>query len=230
MDNQEYDRLFFEYLDQYVTDNKKRVFDEVLSQRTRKLTLVLEDIFKPHNASAVMRTAECLGLQDVHVVEQHNSFDFNPYVLRGSGKWLTVHHHKKRNNHNIEDCFAQLRANDYQIIATSPSPEAVDYREVDLSKNTAVIFGAEECGISDYVTENADKLVTIPMKGFTESFNISVSAAIILEYYNHEIRKSNGWQLSSEERFSLLYNWYQKVVPKIHLHRKYFEKNLNQSQ
>ncbi|MCV9386110.1 TrmH family RNA methyltransferase [Reichenbachiella ulvae] len=229
MDKKEYDRLLFEYLDQYVTDNKKQVFDQVLNQRTRKLTLVLEDIFKPHNASAVMRTAECLGLQDVHVVEQNNSFDFNPYVLRGSGKWLTVHHHKDRKSHNIESCFRQLKEGGYQIIATSPKSSAVDYREVDLSKKTAVIFGAEETGISEYVTENADQLITIPMKGFTESFNISVSAAIVLEYFNHELRKSDGWQLSSEEKFSLLLEWYRKVVPKVHLHIKHFEKNLNLS-
>lgn len=227
MDKEQYNQLLFEYLDQYVTDNKKRVFDQVLNQRTRQLTLVLEDIFKPHNASAVMRTAECLGLQDVHVVEQNNSFDFNPYVLRGSGKWLTVHHHKNKKHHNIETCFEQLKSQGYQILATSPKASAVDYREADLSKKTAVVFGAEETGISDYVTSHADQLITIPMKGFTESFNISVSAAIVLEYYNHELRKTEGWQLSSEERFSLLLEWYQKVVPKVNLHIKHFEKNLN---
>ncbi|SHK49027.1 tRNA (guanosine-2'-O-)-methyltransferase [Reichenbachiella agariperforans] len=222
-DKQAYDQKLLRYLDQYVTDNKKRKFEQVLNQRTRHLTFVVEDIFKSHNASAVMRTAECLGLQDVHVVEQNNKFDFNPYVLRGSGKWLTVHHHKDQEQ-NVKTCFAMLREQGYQILATSPR-EAVDYREVDLTKKTAVVFGAEEIGISNYVKEHADQLITIPMAGFTESFNISVSAAIVLEFYNHAIRKTEGWQLSSEEKFSLLLEWYQKVVPKIDMHLKYFEQN-----
>ncbi|PIB35319.1 hypothetical protein BFP72_07860 [Reichenbachiella sp. 5M10] len=222
-DQQTYDQKLLRYLDAYVTDHKKEKFDQILNQRTRGLTLVLEDIFKSHNASAVLRTAECLGLQDVHVVEQHNRFDFNPYVLRGSGKWLTVHHHKNAEQ-NIENCFHALRKQGYQILATAPR-EAIDYRTVDLSKKTAVVFGAEETGISDYVKEHADQLITIPMAGFTESFNISVSAAIVLEFYNHAIRKQEGWQLSSEEKFSLLLEWYQKVVPKIDMHLKYFDQN-----
>ncbi|UXP31681.1 RNA methyltransferase [Reichenbachiella agarivorans] len=227
MDKRDHDRKLIEYLDQYITDNKKQKFDQVLNERTRQLTVVLEDIFKTHNASAVLRTTECMGLQDVHIVEQVNKFDFNPYVLRGAAKWVTVHHYKDEAQLNIKCCYDQLRNEGYKIYATSPH-HAVDYRNVDLSGKIAVVFGAEETGISDYARDHADALISIPMMGFTESYNISVSAGIIMEFYNHAIRKSDGWQLSEEEKFSLLTEWYQKVVPKIDVHLKHFNQNLSQ--
>lgn len=214
-------------MSQFVTSNKKTRFNEILDQRTRNLTVVLEDIFKPHNASAVLRTAECLGLQDVHVVEQNNTFDYNPYVLRGSGKWLTVHHHNHESEQNIKLCFDQLKSDGYTILATSPHAYAVDYNTVQLPEKVAVVFGAEETGITPYVQEHADQLIKIPMFGFTESFNISVSAAIILEYYNQQIRENCDFNLKENERFMLHLDWFKKVVPNLETHIKYFDKMYN---
>ncbi|WP_245906963.1 TrmH family RNA methyltransferase [Reichenbachiella versicolor] len=224
MDNLKYDKALYDYLLEFVTPNKLNKFDEILSQRTRCLTPVLEDIFKPHNASAVMRTAECFGLQDVHVIEQDNAFNLNPYVLRGSGKWLSIHHHLMKSGvNNTETCYKELKSKGYQILATSPH-DAVDYREVELNDKTAIVFGSEENGISDYARDHADQLIKIPMRGFTESFNISVSAAIVLEHYNHQIRVNKNWQLSKSELFELKMEWMKKVVPNIDIHVKRFEK------
>lgn len=200
-------------------------FDQALSKRTRSLTIVLEDIFKPHNASAVMRTAECMGLQDVHVVEQDNAFNLNPYVLRGSGKWLTIHQHRKKDGtRNIGTCINGLKSSGYRILATTPHGNSKNYSDIEIDSKTAVIFGAEENGISDYVLNNADELIKIPMLGFTESFNISVSAAIVLENYNNQLRTKSNWQLTDEEKWRLKLEWMKKSISNIDAHLRQFEK------
>lgn len=225
LNKNQYKEKLLHYLSDYVTENKKKRFDEILRYRTRYLTIVLEDLFKSHNASAVMRTAECMGIQDIHVVEQRNAYDYNPYVLRGSGKWLTL---KKYNDtdQNMKVCFDHLRQEGYQILATSPHEYAIDYHEVQITQKTAVVFGAEETGISNVVKDHADGFVKIPMHGFTESFNVSVSAAIILEYFSRQIRKKQiDYHLTPDEIFSLKLEWYQKMVPRMDLHLREFDKN-----
>lgn len=218
-----YQKALLAYLSEYVTLNKKERFEDILGQRTRHLTVVLEDLFKAHNASAVMRTAEGLGLQDIHVVEQRNAYDYNPYVLRGAGKWLTLHKYNTTDQ-NMKVCFDQLKSEGYQILATSPHEYAKDYKEFEITTKTAVVFGAEETGISDYVKEHADGFVQIPMRGFTESFNISVSAAIILEDFSRQIRSQQNIGLTEEEIFALKLEWYQKMVPNVDAHIRAFNK------
>lgn len=229
LNNLVYQKALLSYLSEFVTDNKKERFEEILSLRTRHLTVVLEDLFKAHNASAVMRTAEGLGLQDIHVVEQRNAYDYNPYVLRGAGKWLTLHKYNQTNQ-NMKVCFDGLRKKGYQIVATSPHEYAKDYKAFEITGKTAVVFGAEETGISDYVKENADAFVKIPMRGFTESFNISVSAAIILEEFNRQIRSQTDIGLTTEEIFSLKLEWYQKMVPNLDVHLRTFDKKFEETQ
>lgn len=223
LNNIQYQKALLAYLSEYVTEHKKKRFEDILSQRTRYLTVVLEDLFKAHNASAVMRTAEGLGIQDIHVVEQRNAYDYNPYVLRGAGKWLTLCKYNKTHQ-NMKVCFDHLKSEGYQILATSPHEYAKDYRDFEVTSKTAVVFGAEETGISDYVKENADGFVKIPMFGFTESFNISVSAAIVLEEFSRQIRNKENIGLSSDEIFSLKLEWYQKMVPNVDAHIRAFDK------
>lgn len=215
-------------MSEYVTDNKKQLFEEILNKRTRYLTVVLEDLFKAHNASAVMRTAEGLGIQDIHVVEQRNAYDYNPYVLRGAGKWLTMHKYNQTDQ-NMQVCFEHLKSQGYQILATSPHEYAKDYRVFEIKQKTAVIFGAEETGISDYVKKNADGFVQIPMHGFTESFNISVSAAIVLEDFNRQIRAKSNIGLTADEIFALKLEWYQKMVPNVDIHLRAFRKSIEEN-
>lgn len=229
LNNIEYQEALLAYLADYVTDHKKELFEDILSQRTRHLTIVLEDLFKAHNGSAVMRTAEGLGLQDIHVVEQRNVYDYNPYVLRGAGKWLTLRKYNETEE-NMKVCFTHLKKEGYQILATSPHAYAKDYREFEITQKTAVVFGAEETGISEYVRGNADGFVKIPMRGFTESFNISVSAAIILEDFNRKIRHNDSINLTPVEKFSLKLEWYQKMVPNVEAHLRAFNKSCNNAQ
>ena len=201
-----------DYLSDYISENKRNRMDEVLKQRTRHVTVVLEDIFKPHNASAVLRTCECYGVQDLHIVEQRNAYDVNRYVTRGSAKWLSMHKYEHPNHDNIDICFNKLRKDGYKIYATSPIGQ-LKPSEIPVDEKVALVFGTEETGITDYVKENSDGLVTIPMYGFTESFNISVAAAIVLEAVISKMKsKDSNWKLGTEELEALKFEWYQTSI------------------
>ncbi len=205
-------RKLTDYLADYVSAHKKELIEEILAKRTRYLTLVMEDIYKPHNASAVIRTAECLGVQDIHVVEVTNEYQPNPYVLRGALKWMTIKQYSKELENSTEKCFRELRANGYQIVATDVSSQSIPIQDLEINKKTALVMGTEYTGISNYARENADQLVTIPMCGFTESLNVSVSAAICMNHLLADIRKRGiGWQLSEEDKETLRFEWYRSI-------------------
>jgi tRNA (guanosine-2'-O-)-methyltransferase len=200
------------YLSDYISEHKRNRMEEVLEQRTRHVTVVLEDIYKPHNASAVLRTCDCFGVQDIHIVEQRNTYDVNRYVTRGSAKWLTLHKYNHPNHDNIEICFNKLKKEGYKLYATSPIGD-LKPNEIPVEEKIALVFGTEESGITDYVKENADGLVSIPMYGFTESLNISVAAGIVLDAVIDKIKgKGVGWKLDKDEMSKLKMEWYQSTI------------------
>ncbi len=203
-----------EYLRDYVTDHKQQLIEEILSQRTRNTVLVLEDIYKPHNASAVIRTAECLGIQDIHIIQNTNAYTINPYVLRGSLKWLTMHSYGDGEGYYTQDCFKALKRNGYKVLVTSVNPGATSIYDLEITDKQAIVFGTEYTGVSEYAENEADELITIPMYGFTESFNISVSAGIILQHVLNLQRKLPQWGLSDQDKAALRFEWYQKIAPK----------------
>ncbi len=201
------------YLESYVTDNRKNLFKNVLEQRTRHFTVVLENIYQPHNMSAVVRSCDIFGIQDIHTIEQNYISKVSKHVARGSQKWLTFH--RELSDNASEKCFNNLKLNGYQIIATSPHTDATLY-DFDVTKKTAFVFGTEKDGISDYVKENADGLLKIPMYGFTESFNISVAVAIILQDVTSRIRKTTiDWQLTDLEKQELYFYWVKKSIKNV---------------
>ncbi|WP_370087076.1 TrmH family RNA methyltransferase [Ekhidna sp.] len=196
-------------LGEFVSENKKTHIDRVLSQRTRHLTLVFEDIDKPHNVSAVLRTAECMGIQDLHFIKNKNDYTVNPIISQGAAKWVTMHHHNKAND-NIAECYQSLREQGYQIFATSLHETSRSIDDIDPAMKTAIVFGTEADGITREAGENADGFVHIPMSGFTESFNLSVSAAIFLTVLKSKL---NGLPpLKEEEKLALRSEWYRKIV------------------
>jgi len=202
-----------DHFSQYITDHKKQFIERVLNERTRHITLVLEDIYQSQNASAVVRTCECLGLQDIHIVEEESPYAVNKRVLKGANKWIDLHRYKMKGFNNTEICFRKLRELGYQILATDPSPDGMSINEVPVDKKIAVVMGNELRGTSNYALRHADQKIFIPMHGFTESFNISVSAAICLNTFLTKMRESAlCWQLSDEEKEVLRLQWYRKVV------------------
>jgi tRNA (guanosine-2'-O-)-methyltransferase len=205
------------FLSTYVTENKLAIFNELVDKRTRQMTVVLEDLYQPQNTSAVMRTCDCFGVQDVYIIENRNPWEYNPDVERGSSKWLNLHRFNKHSN-NTKDCIDALRAKGYAIAATTPRA-SMTVSDMPVDRPFALVFGTEKQGVSDYVLQNSDFQVNIPMYGFTESFNISVAAAIFLHTCRHKMENQGvAWQLNSADRTALLIHWCKKALKH---HQKY---------
>lgn len=197
-------------LSEFVSEHKQKLVDKVLKNRTRQITLVFEDIDKPHNISAVIRTAECLGIQDVHFVKNKNDYTVNPTITQGASKWITFHHHN-RNENNIESCYNELRSAGYKIYATSLHENSQTINQLNPNEKIALVFGTEADGISEEAGEKADGLVHIPMLGFTESFNLSVSAALCLNTLR--MKSPKGFpSITDAEQQELRADWYRKIV------------------
>ncbi len=218
-------RELVEYLSGFVTENRKKRFDDVLQHRTRHLTVVLEDIYQPHNAAAVLRSCDCFGIQDVHVIENQNKFEANPDVELGSAKWITLIKHNGKENNTV-DCIAALKKKGYKIVVTSPHKNDCTIEELDISNKTALVFGTEMRGATPVAFEQADGFVKIPMVGFTESLNISVSAAVTLYTLVSRLKRSGiNWRISSEEEQEILLQWLRNSIPKSDLLEKDFIRN-----
>ncbi len=217
---------FLAYLGQYITAHKKSAIERVLAQRTRFFTVVLEDIFKPHNASAVLRTCDCFGIQDIHLIEKTDTYKINPFVTRGAAQWVDLHKYFTPEGSAVDVCFGRLRSEGYVIYGTSPATDSISIHDLPLLPNqkVALVFGNEHEGISEEVKSKVDGLVHIPMRGFTESFNISVSASIFLYEL---IKRANemeipNFHLSEEDRDELRLRWYKDIVPHADIHERHF--------
>jgi tRNA (guanosine-2'-O-)-methyltransferase len=197
-----------EVLSEMVSENRISTFNEVLDNRTRYITVVLEDIFQSHNASAVIRSCDCSGIQDVHMIENSYKFAENPDVALGSSQWITKFKYNSQENNTLE-AIQTLRNDAYRIVATTPHTDDTLLSNLDLSKGKiALFFGSERPGLSKIVMDNADEFVKIPMYGFTESYNISVSAALCLYDIVNRLRKTEiNWHLSFTEKQELLAQW-----------------------
>lgn len=202
-----------EYLRNFVTDEKNALFDRLIDLRTDYVTLVLEDLYQSHNQSAVMRSADCYGIQEVHLIENRNAYDSTSTVSQGARQWLTLHRHRKAEN-NTPETIARLKAEGYRIVATTPHTNDVLVDEVDLERGKmAFFFGTELTGLSDDVISEADEFVKIPMYGFTESLNVSVCAAIVMYSITRRLHGSSlDWHLSEHKKNEVLLQWYRNAV------------------
>lgn len=202
------DLALFQYLQNYLTESRKERFKQVLSERTRHFTIVTEDIYQLHNTSAVMRTCDVFGIQDLHVVEEKVSKRIDKEIAMGAQKWVTFNRYN-----SIKNCIDNLKGSGYQIIATTPHDNSTMLHEFDISKKSAFFFGKESEGLSDTVMEAADGFLKIPMYGFTESLNISVSAAIIMQYVVSKMKQTNvKWQLSDQEKMMVEMEWMKNTI------------------
>ncbi len=206
-----------EYLQEFATPERGQTIIDVLDKRTRYLTVVLEDIYQPHNASAVLRSCDCFGIQDVHIIENNNEFDPNKGITIGADKWISLRSYNQTGQNNTEHCYQHLKEKGYKIIATTPHEDDVTIDEVTLDQKTALVFGAEYTGLSDYALEQADGYAKIPMVGFSESFNISVGAALCLYDLSTRVRKSDvDWTLTDSEKLNLQLDWLKKSIRASH--------------
>ena len=207
------------FLSGFVTPERLALFEKIVSQRTNYITIVLEDIYQTQNTSAVLRTADCFGVQNVHVIENRNKFKLNPDVVRGAANWVTVNQYNE-NEMNTLDAIRKLKKDGYRIIATSPHEHDVNLEDFDLEKGKAAfLFGTERPGLTELAKSEADEFMKIPMAGFTESLNISVSVAITLHHLTYKLRNQSSvnWQLTEQESQELLLNWLRTSVKRVDL-------------
>lgn len=208
------ERKIFNHLSQFVSDHKKAFVEKVLGKRTRYVTVVLENIYQSQNASAVIRTCECMGLQDVHIIEDTAKYQLNIRVLKGSYKWINMQRYGSKHINNTETCFAHLRSEGYRIVVADPAEDGISIDDMDVTAGkTALVFGNELRGASAYSLQHGDIKMRIPMFGFTESLNVSVSVAICLNTFLGKLRQSpHQIGLSEEEKDHIRLLWYRKIV------------------
>lgn len=194
----------------FLTEKRRTRLRTALDNRTRRITVLLEDIYDPLNASAVLRTADGLGIQNIHIAENRHAFNAHAKVAGRAASWLTIQ--KYRENfantkvdfrikpegvqHSTAAAFAALKHDGYTVLATSPRGKSTPLKELDITKKYAIALGSEHWGLSDWAIENADASIALPMLGFTESYNISVTAAMILFYLSDRLRsETSNWGL-----------------------------------
>lgn len=205
------DNELFQYLQSYLTPRRKELFEQVVARRTRFLTVVTEDVYQLHNSSAVMRSCEVFGVQDVHIIEESLGKKLDREIAMGAQKWIDVHRYSK-----AMDCMDELKEQGYTLIATTPHNDSCMLEDFEIEGPTALFFGKEKEGVSDVIMDGVDGYLKIPMYGFTESLNISVSAAIIIQELTRQLRQRDlPWQLSPEQQRRLLEQWTMRSIKSV---------------
>lgn len=205
------DLEYLAYLEEMLTENRKERFLNVLQNRTNHFTVAVEDIFQFHNTSAVMRSCEVFGIQELNIVEQRFGKNIDKEIAMGAQKWVDINKFE-----TIDNCITNLKQKGYQIIATTPHNDSCLLHEFDVTKKSAFFFGTEKEGLSEQVMQQADGFLKIPMVGFTESLNISVSAAIIIQDLTNRLRQSEvNWQLSDDEILEKRLLWAKNTIKDI---------------
>ncbi|MGH7202142.1 MAG: TrmH family RNA methyltransferase [Planctomycetaceae bacterium] len=213
-------------LERLVTPRRLAALERALDERTRHVTVVLEDLHSPHNAGACLRTCEAFGVQDVHIVENANGFQESD-VACGAARWLTVHRYGDGED-NTAACLSALKERGHRLIAAVPPPgrrqrTAVDQekqsaapraaavvtlKDLDITARTALLFGSERDGLSPTALGLAEGFVAVPTVGLTESLNLSVAVALCVHHLTGKLRASGvDWRLSDEERSALRTHW-----------------------
>jgi tRNA (guanosine-2'-O-)-methyltransferase len=197
------------YLSEFMLPEREQVLRNVLSQRTRYMTVCMENTFHPQNASALVRHCDAFGLQDIYTIEELCKFQPNVNIVRGTDKWITFRRHT-----STPDAISALRQGGYRIVATTPHDNGIPPERFDASAGRfALVFGTEHAGISDAIIDAADEFIRIPMQGFVESLNVSASAAILIYILSQKVRTPDiAWQLTPDEAAPILFDWMMQTV------------------
>ncbi|MFO7850795.1 MAG: RNA methyltransferase [Spirochaetia bacterium] len=219
-------RELIHHLSGFLTKQRYEKMAAVLENRTRYITVVLEDIYQPHNASAVLRSCDGFGVQDAYIIENRNTYEINPGVELGTSSWLSLHTFNQ-GSYNTPETVGYLRDRGYRIAATSPHTNGTALEDFDLFKGkTAVFFGNELEGLSEELLEDADEHIRIPMYGFVESFNISVSCALTLHHLTYKLRGLPlDWRLSREEKEEIMLHWLRGSIKRWRTIEEEWKKN-----
>ena len=210
--NQTEKKKLIDYLCNFISEERYQRIAKIASQRTQYFSIVVENLYQSHNISAILRTAECLGIQNVHIIENNFQYEISPQVSLGAHKWLSISQYNKQKNNTIE-CLHAVKKQGYKIVATLPHENDCLLDEIPIDEKTAFVFGTELDGLTQEAISMADAFVKIPMYGFTESYNVSTSVALTMMNVCERLRKSTiNWRLSEEERIDLELQWVKKSI------------------
>jgi tRNA (guanosine-2'-O-)-methyltransferase len=208
----DFNKLLLEQLYGMITPQKVEMFERIAPLKTDYLTIVLENIYQEHNASAVLRSCESFGINSLHVIEEDFKYKVQRDIARGAGRWVDMYHYNEQNP--TATCIQTLKEKGYKVIATTPHEQDTTIDALPLDQPVALIFGTEGDGISQEAMDLADGFVKIPMYGFTESFNISVSAAVSMYAIRTRLEASNyNWKMNEEELIDLKIKWCTRIIP-----------------
>ena len=219
-------RALLKFLQRHMTEKRSYRFEEVLAYRTCHFTVAVEDVYQERNASAIIRTADCFGIQDVHIIENVNEYKISSGISKGAEKWVNIHLYDRFKNNTLT-CIEHLKSMGYRIIATTPHGEDTYVNDYDIRNKSAFFLGGEKEGLSPTVLNSADGFVKLPMFGFTESYNISVAGALLFENLTRRLHQSNiFWQLTEQEKLNLRLDWTIKTIASAkNLIEKFIESN-----
>lgn len=205
----EWYRKRIEYMSGFALPERIDTLRGVLAQRTRWMTVCMENTFHPQNASALVRTCEAFGIQDIHTVETLCPFNPNVNIVKGSDKWVDIYRHS-----STAKALAAFRTAGYRIVATTPHEGECSPADFNVQASPFVlVFGTEHAGVSNEIIAAADEFIKIPMYGFVESLNVSASAAILLHDLSERLRASNvPWQLNETEHADRLFRWIMETI------------------
>lgn len=194
-----------------ITTNKIELFERIAAARTRHITAVIEDVYQEHNASAVIRSCECLGIQDIHTLEKRNKYAVNKDIALGAANWVDIHQYYN-NEKPVNACIKNLRERNFKLVGTSPHSKT-KLEDLDVNEPLALFFGTEQDGLSKETLLQMDEQIKIPMFGFTESYNISVSVAMVILDIRTRLENSNiSWKLSKDHQTKLKIKWCTKIL------------------
>ena len=218
------------YLKEFVADERRHLFEKKIQDRTKHLCIALENIFQGRNISASIRSADCFGIQDVHVIENNNIFNDDPEVSMGAEKWITIKRYNQKEKNSFK-AIKDLKKQGYQIIATTPHTSDFSLYDLDITeKKMALFFGSEVKGCSKETLKHADKKIKIPMYGFTESYNISIAVSLCLQHLTYKMRKSDiNWRLNLEQQNKIMLQWLRNSIKaSTDIEKKYRNQNPKQ--
>lgn len=202
-------------LESSLTEARQEKCRAILDERMSYMSIVLEDIYNPQNSNAVLRTADCFGVQNVHIVETMNVHEERNLVSKGSEKWLSLHRYNTPDIDNSLVCIKRLKEQGIRIVSAMPHKEGVDIRDFDVKKGPfAIVLGNELYGVSMEMEEFSDEYINIPMYGFTESLNLSVAGALCMHELRNKIcREVPDWPLTEDERKNVHLEWIVNSLP-----------------
>ncbi len=204
-----------EKLRSLINQNKLNCIEKVLAKRSDYVTFAFERLYHEHNIDAGLRSIEACGFQTVHIIENEKRINPSVTVTKGADYWLTMNHYAQPETNNVKNCFEKLHTQGYRIVGTMPTKKAYSIADLPLDKKIALVIGNERLGLSDYAREHVDTYVTIPMYGFTESFNASVSVALLAYELRRRLEKENfAWHITQQEQSDLELIWLTRLIKK----------------